>query len=128
MSYTHVVRTGTTYAALANSRWNPNFENFTSGVTDLHSRYDALQTGNGEPIYKDFKKKLRKSSRGRDRSRRRRALVRVDDLAAGRKPDLITLLHVRERAFEILNPQRLTSDHRMQRNAYHPRLLRTVGV
>jgi hypothetical protein len=45
MSYTHVVRTGTTYAALANSRWNPNFGNFTSGVTDLHSRYDALQTG-----------------------------------------------------------------------------------
>jgi hypothetical protein len=45
MSYTHVVRTGTTYAALANSRWNPNFGNFTSGVTDLTSRYDALQTG-----------------------------------------------------------------------------------
>jgi len=45
MSYTHVVRTGTTYAALANSRWNPNFGNFTSGVTDLTSRYNALQTG-----------------------------------------------------------------------------------
>jgi len=45
MSYTHIVRTGTTYAALANSRWNPNFGNFTSGVTDLTSRYDALQTG-----------------------------------------------------------------------------------
>ena len=45
MSYTHVVRTGTTYGALANSRWNPNFGNFTSGVTDLHSRYDALQAG-----------------------------------------------------------------------------------
>jgi hypothetical protein len=45
MSYTHLVRTGATYAALANSRWNPNFANVTSGVTDLDSRYDALQFG-----------------------------------------------------------------------------------
>lgn len=45
MSYTHLVKTGATYAALANSRWNPNFGNFTSGVTDLNSRYDALQIG-----------------------------------------------------------------------------------
>jgi hypothetical protein len=45
MSYTHLVRTGATYAALANSRWNPNFGNMTNGVTDLDSRYDALQAG-----------------------------------------------------------------------------------
>ena len=45
MSYTHLVRTGTTFAALANSRWNPNFGNTTSGITDLDSRYDALQMG-----------------------------------------------------------------------------------
>jgi hypothetical protein len=45
MSYTHLVRTGATFAALANSRWNPNFGNTTSGVTDLDSRYDALQLG-----------------------------------------------------------------------------------
>jgi hypothetical protein len=45
MSYTHLVRTGATFAALANSRWNPNFGNTTSGITDLDSRYDALQVG-----------------------------------------------------------------------------------
>jgi hypothetical protein len=45
MSYTHLVRTGATIAALANSRWNPNFGNMTNGITDLNSRYDALQVG-----------------------------------------------------------------------------------
>ena len=58
----------------------------------------------------------------------RRALVSVDDLAAGRKPHLVPLLHVGECAFEIFDPQRLTSDHRMQRNAHHSGLLRAVGV
>ena len=68
------------------------------------------------------------AGRGLDRSRLRRALVSVDDLAAGRKPDLIPLLDVGECALEIFDPQRLTSDHRMQRNAHHSRLLRAVGV
>ena len=44
-SYTHLVRIGTTYSALANSRWNPNFGNITSGVTDLDSEYHSLQLG-----------------------------------------------------------------------------------
>ena len=45
LSYTHLVKTGTTFAALANNRWNPNFGNTTSGVTDLDSRYHAFQSG-----------------------------------------------------------------------------------
>jgi len=45
LSYTHLVKTGTAFAALANSRWNPNFGNFTAGVTDLDSRYHAFQSG-----------------------------------------------------------------------------------
>ena len=45
MSYAHLVQTGTAFAALANSRWNPNFANTTSGITDLDSQYDALQMG-----------------------------------------------------------------------------------
>jgi carboxypeptidase family protein len=45
LSYTHLVKTGTTFAALANNRWNPNFGNITSGVTDLDSRYHAFQSG-----------------------------------------------------------------------------------
>jgi hypothetical protein len=45
MSYAHLVQTGAAFTALANSRWNPNFANTTSGVTDLDSRYDALQMG-----------------------------------------------------------------------------------
>jgi len=36
---------GTAFAALANNRWNPNFGNFTAGVTDLDSRYHAFQSG-----------------------------------------------------------------------------------
>src|SRR5207244_1651409 len=35
MSYAHLVKTGSAFAALANGRWNPNFANTTSGVTDL---------------------------------------------------------------------------------------------
>ncbi len=45
MSYAHLVQTGAAFAALANSRWNPNFANTTSGITDLDSRYDAFQAG-----------------------------------------------------------------------------------
>jgi hypothetical protein len=45
MSYAHLVQTGTTYTALANSRWNPNFANTTSGITDLDSSYHSLQVG-----------------------------------------------------------------------------------
>jgi hypothetical protein len=45
MSYARLVQTGTTFASLANSRWNPNFANTTSGVTDLESQYHALQMG-----------------------------------------------------------------------------------
>ena len=45
MSYAHLVQTGTTFAALANTRWNPNFANTTSGVTDLDSEYHSLQVG-----------------------------------------------------------------------------------
>lgn len=45
MSYAHLVRTGSTFASLANSRWNPNFANTTSGITDLDSEYHALQVG-----------------------------------------------------------------------------------
>ena len=41
----HLVQTGTTFAALANTRWNPNFANTTSGITDLDSQYHALQMG-----------------------------------------------------------------------------------
>ena len=45
MSYAHLVKTASTFAALANSRWNPNFANTTSGVTDLSSVYHSLQVG-----------------------------------------------------------------------------------
>jgi hypothetical protein len=45
LSYAHLVQTGATFASLANSRWNPNFANTTSGITDLDSRYDAFQAG-----------------------------------------------------------------------------------
>jgi len=45
MSYGHLVQTGTTFAALPNTRWNPNFANTTSGITDLDSQYHALQMG-----------------------------------------------------------------------------------
>ena len=38
-------RPGPPFAALANSRWNPNFANTTSGITDLDSAYHALQMG-----------------------------------------------------------------------------------
>jgi hypothetical protein len=44
-SYGHLVQTGATFAALANSRWNPNFANTTSGITDLSSKYHAFQAG-----------------------------------------------------------------------------------
>jgi hypothetical protein len=36
-----------------------------------------------------------------------RLLIRVDDLAAGREPDAIVLLHLGERALEIVRAQRL---------------------
>ena len=45
MSYAHLVQTGASFAALANSRWNPNFANTTSGITDLSSDYHSLQMG-----------------------------------------------------------------------------------
>ena len=45
MSYAHLVQTGTTFASLANTRWNPNFANTTSGITDLDSQYHSLQVG-----------------------------------------------------------------------------------
>lgn len=45
MSYAHLVKTGSTFTSLANSRWNPNFERTISGVTDLTSQYHALQMG-----------------------------------------------------------------------------------
>jgi hypothetical protein len=45
MTYARLVRTGNTYASLANARWNPNFANTTSGVTDLDSEYHSFQTG-----------------------------------------------------------------------------------
>jgi len=45
MTYARLVRTGTTYTALANARWNPNFANTTSGITDLDSKYHSVQLG-----------------------------------------------------------------------------------
>ena len=45
MSYAHLVQTGTTFASLANTRWNPNFANTTSGITDLDSEYHSVQLG-----------------------------------------------------------------------------------
>ena len=45
MSYAHIVQTGASFAALANTRWNPNFANTTSGITDLTSTYHAAQMG-----------------------------------------------------------------------------------
>jgi hypothetical protein len=45
MSYAHLVQTGTTFAALGNTRWNPNFANTTSGITDLDSEYHSMQVG-----------------------------------------------------------------------------------
>src|SRR4029077_15746303 len=57
-----------------------------------------------------------------------RALVGVDDLAAGGEPDALPLLHVRDGALEIFDAQGLADDHRMQRNAHDTRLLAAVGV
>jgi hypothetical protein len=45
MSYGHLVQTGTAFAARPNTRWNPNFANTTSGITDLDSDYHSLQVG-----------------------------------------------------------------------------------
>src|SRR4051812_45867884 len=39
------------------------------------------------------------------------AMIGVDDLARGREPDLVVLLHFGERALEIFDAQRLTRDH-----------------
>src|SRR2546423_14073768 len=61
-------------------------------------------------------------------SGRIRALVGVDDLAAGGEPDALVFFDLGERALQILNAQRLAGDHRMQRNAHDPRLLLAVGV
>ena len=51
------------------------------------------------------------------------ALVGVDDLTAGGKPDAVVLLDVGEGALQIFDAQRLADDHRMQWNAHDPRLL-----
>jgi hypothetical protein len=45
MTYARLVRTGNTYTSLANARWNPNFANTTSGITDLDSQYHSFQFG-----------------------------------------------------------------------------------
>src|SRR5437016_3177776 len=56
------------------------------------------------------------------------ALVGVDDLAAGGKPDALVLFDFSDGALQIFDAQGLAGDHRMQRNAHHPRLLLAVGV
>src|SRR5205085_12065831 len=60
--------------------------------------------------------------------RRNRALVGVDDLAAGGEPDALVLLHLGKRALEILDAQRLPDDHGMERKSHDARQLRAVGV
>src|SRR5262245_5296856 len=60
--------------------------------------------------------------------RSHRALEGVDDLAAGGEPHARMLLHVGDRALQISDAQRLADDHRMQRNAHHPRLLAAVRM
>src|SRR6266481_4750126 len=55
-------------------------------------------------------------------------LIGVDDFAPGSKPYALMLLHVRDGALEILDPQRLARDHGMQRNAHDARLLAAVGI
>src|SRR5207253_3582509 len=57
-----------------------------------------------------------------------RALVCVDDLAAGGKPDALVLFDFSDGALQIFDAQGLPGDHRMQRNAQNPRLLLAVGV
>src|SRR5262249_403062 len=55
-------------------------------------------------------------------------LVCVDDLAPGRKPYALMLLHMRDGALEIFDPQRLARDHGMPRKAHDTRLLAAVGI
>src|SRR3989442_6717828 len=71
-----------------------------------------------------------RSAKADRRSLRRgiRALVGVDDLAAGGKPDALLLFDFGEGAMEIVDAQRLPDDHGMERNSHDPRLLRAVGV
>src|SRR5262249_936662 len=57
-----------------------------------------------------------------------RALVGVDDLAAGGEPDALPLLHVRDGALEIFDAQGLADDHWMQGNTHDTRLLVAVSV
>src|SRR5262245_59437470 len=74
-----------------------------------------------------WRQALLRAARRESESNGRRAPVRIDDLAAGGKPDAL-LFHVRECPLEITAPQRLSGNHRVQRNAEHARLLRAVGV
>src|SRR6266849_6762947 len=55
-------------------------------------------------------------------------LIGIDDFAPGCEPYALMLLHVREGALEIFDPQRLARDHGMQRNAHDTRLLAAVGI
>src|SRR5215813_8611416 len=56
-----------------------------------------------------------------------RALISVDDLTAGGKPDGIVLLHLGDRPLQIFDAQGLAGDHGMERNAHDSRLLLAVG-
>src|SRR3954451_19952655 len=55
-------------------------------------------------------------------------LIGVYDLAAGRKPHPLVLLHVGYGALQISDAQRLTGDHGMQRHPHHARVLAAIGV
>src|SRR6266849_2167491 len=55
-------------------------------------------------------------------------LIGVDDFAPGCEPHALMLLHVRNGALEMFDPQRLARDHGMQRKAHDTRLLAAVGI
>src|SRR5262249_31649745 len=62
------------------------------------------------------------------KSASRHLLVGVDDLAPRGEPPPRVLLHVRDRLLEVFDAQRLSGDHRVERNAHHARLLAAVRI
>src|SRR5262249_9162444 len=69
-----------------------------------------------------------KAQRSEPRESSHRALIGVDDLASGGKPDAWSLLHVGDGTLKVFDAQGLTADHGVQRNTHDSRVFAAVGV